>query len=403
MDFSISTELQSTLETVRAFVQDELVPLEHEFLHRPFVQLLPALHKKRKHVRELGLFAPHIERSHGGAGFNLLEFALISEQLGQSPLGHFVFNCQAPDAGNMELLLAHASEAQKAEFLAPLLAGELRSCFSMTEPDYPGSNPVWMGTTATRDGDDYVINGRKWFTSSAEGASFAIVMATTNPEAASSHARASMFLVPTDTPGFRIVRNIAVMGEAGSDYASHAEISYEDCRIPAENRIGAEGAGFFLAQERLGPGRIHHCMRWLGICRRAFDLMCQRAATRQITPETTLGDQQIVQSWIAESHAEILAARLMVLHTAWIIETQGTNGARTEISAIKFHVADVLQRVLDRAIQVHGALGITDDTPLAYWYRHERAARIYDGPDEVHKGVVSRRLLKSLQTQGERP
>jgi alkylation response protein AidB-like acyl-CoA dehydrogenase len=251
-----------------------------------------------------------------------------------------------------------------------------------------------MSTRADKDGDDYVINGRKWFTSAADGAEFAIVMAVTNADAA-PHGRASQIIVPLSTKGFRIVRNIPVMGEAGTDYPTHCEVVYENVRVPQSNRLGPEGAGFAIAQERLGPGRIHHCMRWIGICERAMDMMCARAAKRELAPGKPLGTKQTVQEWIAESRAEILSARLMTLFTAHKIDAQGVYEAREEISLIKFHVAGVLQRVLDRAIQVHGALGLTDDTPLAFWYRHERAARIYDGPDEVHKGVVAKRILRA--------
>jgi len=267
----------------------------------------------------------------------------------------------------------------------------------MTEPGYPGSNPTWMGTPAGKEGEDYVINGEKWFITGADGAAFTIVMAITDPEAESRYLRASMIIVPTDTPGFKRVRNTAVMGEAGSDYASHGEILFDNCRVPQSNLLGAEGAGFVIAQERLGPGRIHHCMRWIGICERAFGLMCEWAATRRSAPGRTLGSRQIVQAWIAESRAEINAARLMVLETAWKIDQEGSYAAREEISLIKFYVAGVLQRVLDRAIQVHGGMGMTDNLPLAYWYRHERAARIYDGPDEVHKMVVARRILRQYE------
>jgi alkylation response protein AidB-like acyl-CoA dehydrogenase len=314
--------------------------------------------------------------------------------LGRSPLGHYSLHCQAPDVGNMELLLHHGSDAQKKRFFEPLARGKIRSCFSMTEPDNAGSNPVHLTTRADKDGGDYVIRGHKWFTSSADGAAFAIVMAVTNPDAESPYARASQILVPTGTPGFRIVRNISVMGDEGSDWASHAEVVYEGVRVPQDNRIGPEGAGFMLAQERLGPGRIHHCMRWIGICERALDLMCKRAATRMLSPGKPLGTRQTVQTWIAESRAEIHASRLMVLSAAQAIDEKGAHGARDEIGIIKFYVAGVLERVLDRAIQVHGALGLTDDTPLAGWYRHERAARIYDGPDEVHKMALARRILR---------
>jgi alkylation response protein AidB-like acyl-CoA dehydrogenase len=274
------------------------------------------------------------------------------------------------------------------------MRGEIRSCFSMTEPEQPGSNPVHLTTRAVTDGDDYVIDGHKWFTSSADGAAFAIVMAVTDPDATSPYARASQIIVPTDAPGFRLVRNIPIMGDVGSDYFSHAEVVYEGCRVPRANLIGREGQGFALAQERLGPGRIHHCMRWIGFSERALDLLCRRAATRELAPGRPLGSKQAVQHWIAESKAEIHASRLMVLDAAEKMEREGAYAARVDISLIKFFVAGVLQRVVDRAIQVHGALGVTDDTILSFIMRHERGARIYDGPDEVHKSVVARQVLK---------
>jgi alkylation response protein AidB-like acyl-CoA dehydrogenase len=250
-----------------------------------------------------------------------------------------------------------------------------------------------MNTTAVVEGDSYVINGRKWFTSSADGARFAIAMVVTDPKA-DPHARASQIIVPSDTPGFKIVRNISVMGHSGEDWPSHSEISYENVRVPKKNLLGRQGAGFEIAQARLGPGRIHHCMRWMGICERSFDLLCERAARRDLAPGDKLGTRQTIQNWIAESRAEINAARLMVLKAAWTIDREGTKAARDEISLIKFFAADVLMKVIDRALQAHGALGMTDDTILAYYYRHERAARIYDGPDEVHKSAVSRRILR---------
>jgi alkylation response protein AidB-like acyl-CoA dehydrogenase len=254
-----------------------------------------------------------------------------------------------------------------------------------------------MDTTAVIDGDDYVINGQKWYTTAADGATFAIVMAKTNPEADAYH-QASMILVPCDTPGFNLVRNIPVMGHTGDDYFSHAEILYQNCRVPRENLLGKEGHGFVIAQERLGPGRIHHCMRWIGICNRAFDLMCARARDRVISPHGhTLATRQIIQSWIAECAAEIQGARLMVLHAAWKIENEGAKAARKEISLIKFQVANVMQKVIDTALQVHGGLGMTDDTILAFFFRHERAARIYDGADEVHKVSVAKQILKTYQ------
>ncbi len=392
MDFGISPKMQDILARVREFVEKELYPLEPEARDRGFKAMVPQLREKRAKVKQLGLWCPQISREHGGLGLTLLEHGMVSEVLGRSTLGHYSFNCQAPDAGNMEILVQFGTDEQKKKWLRPLVEGEIRSCFSMTEPERPGSNPVWMDTTAVKEGNEWVINGRKWFTSSYDGAAFAIVMAVTNPEAP-PHKRASQIIVPTNTPGFKFVRNVPLFGHEGDDYDSHAEVVYENCRVPVENVLGEPGAGFAIAQERLGPGRIHHCMRWMGICERSFDLMCQRAATRELAPGKPLGTQQIIQQWIAESRAEINAARLMVLEAAWKIDNQGMAEAREEISCIKFFCADVLLKVIDRAIQVHGAMGITSDTPLATYWRNERGARIYDGADEVHKMVVAKRVL----------
>ncbi len=394
MDFTEAPRVAEIVPKLRAFFASDILPLEREMLARKsFKALLPELGAARDKVRSLGLWAPHLPVAWGGMGLSLTEHARVSEELGRSPIGHYLFNCQAPDVGNMEILMQFGDDAQRERWLRPLAAGEIRSCFSMTEPDLPGSNPTWLGTRAVLDGDTWVIDGHKWFTSSAEGASFAIVMAVTDPDAP-PHMRASQIIVPTDTPGFRLVRNIPVMGEPGDDYGSHAEVEYVGCRVPQANLLGPRGGGFFVAQERLGPGRIHHAMRWIGIAERAFDLMCERAAKREIAPGKRLGEKQIVQAWIAECRAKIDAARLYVLHTAWRIEKEGAHEARDGISAIKFFVADVLSFVLERAIQVHGALGLTDDTVLAYFYRHERGAHIYDGADEVHKVSLAKRVLK---------
>jgi alkylation response protein AidB-like acyl-CoA dehydrogenase len=392
-------DIPALVATVRSFVREELYPLEPLFLAGPLREVMPVLDERRRQVKRLGLWAPHIPREAGGAGLSLPAFARISEELGRTPIGHYVFGCQAPDVGNMELLLRHGTPTQRERFLAPLIRGDIRSCFAMTEPGRAGSNPVWLETTARRDGSDYVIRGRKWFASSADGAAFAIVMAVTDPEA-KPHRRASQILVPTDTPGWGLVRNIPVMGHAGEGYWSHGEIELTDCRVPVENRIGEEGSGFMLAQERLGPGRIHHAMRWIGVAERALDLHCARAAARELRPGVPLGSRQSVQHDIADSRAEIDAARLLVLDTAERLEAEGRE-ARVRISLIKFYVAGVLDRVLDRALQAHGALGLTDDTVLASMWRHERAARIYDGPDEVHKSVVARQVLKGYGVEVE--
>ncbi len=393
MDFTLSEQVTSLRAIARAFVRKEVLPLEPAFLTQGFAAVLPRLRAVREKARETGLFAAHLPAEWGGLGLGLCEFAHLSEELGRSPLGHYAFNVQAPDIGNMELLLAHGTDAQKERFLRPLARGDARSCFTMTEPEFAGSNPVWMGTTARRDGADWEIRGHKWFASGADGAAFAICMALTSPDA-EPHRRASMFLVPTDTPGFERVGNLSVMGRRGSDWASHGEVMYHGARVPLANLLGGEGEGFALAQRRLGPGRIHHCMRWIGVCERAFDLLCEHAANRELAPGDRLGSRQLVQQWIAESRAEIDGARLMVLHAAWRIEREGAHAAREDISLIKLTGARTVQRVLDRAIQALGGLGMTDDTPLAHWWAHERAGRIFDGADEVHVSSVARRILR---------
>ncbi len=397
MDFSTSDRIQTIVEMINEFVEAELIPLEPEFLVKDFKELLPILREKQEMVKKMELWAPNFPVECGGMGLSLLEHGLVSEALGRSPLGHYVFWCQAPDAGNVEILHEHGTEEQKQRFLNPLVRGEIRSCFAMTEVDMPGSNPVMLETSAIKDGNDYVINGHKWYTTAADGADFAITMAVTNPEA-STYRQASMIIVPTGTPGFNLVRNIPVMGHEGSDYFSHGEILFESCRVPQENLLGAEGQGFVMAQDRLGPGRIHHCMRWLGICQRAFDLMCKRANERVISPDgKTLGQQQTIQNWIAESAAELQSARLLTLNSAWQIDKNGAAAARDSISTIKFVVANTMNKIVDRALQVHGGLGMTDDTILAFFYRHERAARIYDGADEVHKSSLAKRILKNYR------
>ena len=381
------------------FVQTEIIPLERDFLDGGFEAVEPGLAAARKKAQAQGLWTPSLPIMHGGMGLSLRHFAPISAALGRSPLGHYALNCQAPDIGNMELLAEFGNREQQSRYLQPLARGEIRSCFTMTEPDYAGSNPLYMGATAELQGNEFVINGRKWFATGADGAAFAIAMVITEPEAENLHERASLFIVPTDTPGYEHVRRIPVMGERGSGAFSHSEIRYTDCRVPAGNLIGERGAGFRLAQHRLGPGRIHHCMRWIGICERAFSLMCERAATRELSPGKTLASRQTIQNWIAESRTGIDAARLLVLDTARLIDSEGAPAARRQISQIKFHVAALLQTVLDQAIQVHGAAGITEETVLSQWFRHERGARIYDGPDEVHKALVARLVLRAYGAQ----
>ncbi len=401
MDFSISEDMQRVLKTIETFMEKEVYPLEPYLLREDFKVLEPQLEEKRRKVKQMGLWAPAQPKEYGGLGLGLVDFGLISEAIGGSPLGHYVFGCQAPDAGNIEILFEHGTSEQKERYLRPLVEGKIRSCFSMTEVEMPGSNPVLLETTAVKEGDDYVINGQKWYTTAADGAEFAIVMAVTNPEAP-PYKRASMIIVPTATPGFDLVRNINIMGHQGAGFFSHSEILYHSCRVPQGNLLGEEGAGFVIAQQRLGPGRIHHTMRWLGICRRVLRLSLERAATRPIAPGQVLADKEIVQAWLAESAAEIAAARALTLQTAWRIEHLGWKETRQEISMIKFVVANVMQRVIDRALQIYGGLGMTDDTPIAYFYRHERAARIYDGADEVHKVSLARQLLKPYRQEMRR-
>lgn len=389
-----SAKFSETFEKVHHFLEAEILPNELAWLRRPFSEIEPILRSLREKAKLTGGWNLYQSPENGGAGFTLPEIARLCELLGKTPFGHFAFNCQAPDAGNIELLTKYAAGEIRERFLKPLLAGDARSCFAMTEPDNPGSNPVQLSTTARREGDFYEINGRKWFASSADGAAFAIVMAVTNPEETNLYKRASMIVVPTQTVGFQQVRNMEVLGHAGSSWDSHAEILFEKVRVPVGFRLGGEGDGFRLAQERLGPGRIHHCMRWIGICERAFDLMCRRAAMRQFGDGSFLGEKQMVQDMIATSRAEIDAARLMVLACAEKMETDGHRAAAQEISTIKFFTAGILWQVIDRAIQVHGALGLTEDTLLSIYLREARAARIYDGADEVHKASLARQVLK---------
>ena len=380
-------------QAVEAFLREQIYPLEPLLLEGKYDQLHGRLDTAREAVKEQGWWLPQLSADHGGVGLGLVEFGRLSEILGRSPLAHYAFGCQAPDAGNIELLIEAGTEAHKQRFLQPLLDGRVRSCFAMTEPDTSGANPTELACRAEAAGDGYRISGRKWFATAADGADFAIVMAVTDPDAA-PHQRASMLLVPTAAKGYSLVRNVPVMGHGGSGYFSHGELEFDRVHVPAENLLGERGQGFRLAQARLGPGRIHHCMRWLGICQRAQDLACRRAVERAIGKGQVLADQALVQSMLADSAAEMAAARALVLDVAAEAEAQGFASARARVGMIKYFCAGVLQRVVDRAVQIHGALGVTDDTILAFFYREERAARIYDGPDEVHRLSVARQLLK---------
>jgi acyl-CoA dehydrogenase len=385
-------EMQELRERYRAFMEEHVYPNEQR-LHADDAELIRELQAKAK---EEGLWAPHVPPEAGGTGQGFLAYAHLNEVIGRSTYAQLVFGCQAPDAGNAEILFMFGTEEQKDRWLRPLVAGEIRSFFSMTEPEVPGSDPTTLRTTARREGDEWVIDGHKWFSSGADGAAFGIVMAVTDPEA-EPHRRASQIVVPAETPGVEVVRPIPVMGHAGSGWSTHCEVWYRGVRVPVENTLGEPGDGFRIAQKRLGPGRIHHVMRWLGQMQRAFELMCSYALEREAFG-SRLADKQTVQNWIADSAAEIQACRLLTLDAARKID-EGDE-ARVEVSVIKFYAARVLSEVIDRAIQVHGARGLTDETPLAEMYANARAARIYDGPDEVHRMVVSRRILKEFERGG---
>ncbi|MGH9030345.1 MAG: acyl-CoA dehydrogenase family protein, partial [Acidimicrobiales bacterium] len=362
-------------------------------------ELLRLIRPLQDEVKARGLWAAHLPPALGGGGFGQVRLGLMHEILGQTPYGSVVFGNNAPDSGNAELLAIGIEqtgrEDQREQWLQPLLDGRLRSGFSMTEPATAGSDPTLLSTRAQRDGDEYVLNGRKWFTTNGSVADFLIVMAVTNPDV-HPYQGSSMILVPAATQGVTILRDVPVMDRPDpkvGEFGNHAEIEYHDVRVPVTNLIGREGEGFRLAQARLGPGRIHHCMRWLGQASRAFDMLCERAVSRY-AHGSLLSEKQTVQNWVADSRAEMTAARLMTLHAAWKIDREGVGAAREDIAMIKFWGAAVLYNVIDRAIQVHGALGFSSDLPLESMYRAARAARIYDGPDEVHRQSVARHTLR---------
>jgi acyl-CoA dehydrogenase len=393
MDFTPSPRVQSLKQRIVEFLDTHVYPHEMELLTEdhlvktgvPYPPRLAALRKRAKAEGLWNLFLP----GEHGAGLTNWEYGILCEEMGRSLVTPLVFNCAAPDTGNMEILEEFGTPEQRKQWLKPLLDGDIRSCFSMTEPEVAGSDPTLIRTRAVKDGDHWVIDGHKWFTSGAVGASIAIVMAVSDPEAA-PHLRATMILVPTDTKGFHLVRPVSVMGHSSG--GGHCEIRYEDCRVPITSTLGPEGGGFMIAQARLGPGRIHHCMRAIGAAERAIELMCKRANTRVAFGEP-LAKKQFVQEMIATSRIEVDQARLMTLYAAWKMDAVGKREARQEISMIKVIAANVVMQVLDRAIQVHGALGVSDDTPLAGMWRALRMLRLADGPDEVHKMVIARREL----------
>ena len=396
MDFSPSPEVESLRERIRAFLDEHVYPVELEAMRALDEEVAPGVPypeivvEIRERAKEDGLWNLFLPDEQFGAGLSNWQYGLLCEEMGRSPMiAPMAFNCSAPDTGNMEILAEHGTNDQREEWLQPLLEGEIRSCFSMTEPERAGSDPTNLGTTAELEDGQWVIDGHKWFTSGAVGASVAIVMCVTEPEAP-PYARASMILVPVDNPGFNLVRPVPVMGHDGGP--GHCEIRYEGCRVPEASLLGERGAGFVIAQDRLGPGRIHHCMRAIGSAERAMEMMCRRANERQAFGEP-LADKQFIQEFVASSRMEIDQARLLTLYAAWKMDTEGKRAARQEISQIKVVAANVVMNVLDRAIQTHGALGMSDDTPLAAMWRFSRMLRIADGPDEVHKMVIARREL----------
>jgi acyl-CoA dehydrogenase len=399
-DFSTDADYEEQLAWMREFVREEVFPLET--LDLDHEEILAVMKPLQEQVKARGLWAAHLPPELGGMGFGQVKLGLMHEVLGQSMYGPVVFGNNAPDSGNAELLAAGMEmtgrEDIRERWLAPLLSGSIRSGFSMTEPNTAGSDPRLLKTRATRDGEEWVINGRKWYTTNGSVADILIVMAVTNPEV-HPYQGSSMFVVPVDTAGVTILRDVGAMDHPDVVYGrfgNHAEILYEDVRVPADHLIGPEGSGFLLAQTRLGPGRIHHCMRWLGQSQRAFDMMCERALSRY-THGSLLAEKQTVQNWIADSKAEMHAARLMTLHAAWKMDQVGASASRDEIAMIKYYGAEVLHNVIDRAIQTYGSLGYSSDMPLESMYRAARAARIYDGPDEVHRQTVARHALKNYE------
>jgi acyl-CoA dehydrogenase len=390
---AVTPELRSLRERYAAFMDEHVYPNEAALAadDEGSDALIGSL---RARAREAGLWAPHIGPEAGGTGSGFLAYAYLNEQIGRSYWGQLVFGCQAPDAGNSEILATFATPAQRRDWLAPLVAGDVRSFFGMTEPDVSGADPTGLQSRARSDGDSWVIDGHKWFATGADGSAFGIVMAVTDPDA-EPHRRMSLIIVPTGTPGVEVVRRIEVFGHAGRGWNTHCEVRFTDVRVPAGNILGERGDGFRIAQRRLGPGRIHHAMRWLGQMQRAFDLMCSYSLERSAFGGP-LADKQTIQTWIADSAAEITACRLMTLDAARRID-QGEL-ARVEVSAVKFFAAKVLHDVIDRAVQTHGALGVSGDSPLAAMYLGARFARIYDGPDEVHRMVVARRILESYRS-----
>ncbi|MDQ1396535.1 MAG: acyl-CoA dehydrogenase [Acidimicrobiaceae bacterium] len=396
-DFSTDLEFQEKLDWVGQFVRDEVEPLDLVYPHLhytpPTDEIRHVIDPLKSRVRAQGLWAAHLGPDLGGKGFGQVKLALLNEILGRSDWAPIIFGTQAPDTGNAEILAHYGTESQKARFLQPLLDGEIFSCYSMTEPQ-GGADPGEFTCRGYRDGDEWIIDGWKFFSSNASTASFLIVMVVTDPEA-SPHNGMSMFLVPSDTPGVEIVRDIKLGGDP-ANAPGHALIHYDQVRLPGDSLLGEEGQGFAVAQTRLGGGRVHHSMRTVGLCQRALDMMCERALSRT-TKGSLLAEKQMVQQYIADSWAQIQQLRLLVLHTAWIIDQKTTAGSRKEIAAIKTVAADVLHDVVMRAIQVHGALGISEELPLWRWLQQVFVVRFSDGPSEVHRITLARQVLKGYE------
>jgi acyl-CoA dehydrogenase len=391
VDFSIPPELDDLRKRVAAFVRDEVLPDEGSVTDETFDEVLAKL---RVRAREAGLWTPHLPPEWGGLGVGPLGMALVSQECGVSGLASLAINAMAPDEGNMHLLLHAGTEEQKERYLRPLAAADVRSCFAMTERT-AGSDPTMLRTRAQREGDAWLIDGEKWFISGANGAAFAIVVAVTDPDAENRNLRHSLFLVDADNPGWKVIREIPVMGTDGP--GGHCEVLLEGCRVPADAMLGDRGFGLALAQARLGPARVAHAMRWIGVAQRAVDLAATRALEREAFGKR-LAEHQAVQWMLADSAIQLYAARLMVLHAAYKIEND--LDFRQEVAFVKVFVAEALGDIVDRAIQVHGALGYSADLPLERFYRDARAARIYDGPSEVHRMVIARNLLKAAAADG---
>jgi acyl-CoA dehydrogenase len=403
MDFAYSDKVNELRKRVNDFMDRYIYPNERTYRDQIAASGNP--HHQAEIVDELkaiakaeGLWNLFLPDEEYGAGLSNLEYAPLAEIMGRVGWSSEVFNCAAPDTGNMEILAQFGTEEQKKQWLMPLLEGEIRSTFAMTEPDVASSDATNIQLTIQRDGDEYVLNGRKWWASGAarERCKIFIVMGKTDPANPDRHRQQSMVLVPKNTPGVTVVRNLPVMGYV--DNESHCEVTFENVRVPVTNLLGEEGGGFAIAQARLGPGRIHHCMRAIGVSQRALELMCQRATTR-VAFGKPLAEQGMIQEWIAQSQLEIEQARLLTLKTAWMIDNLGKKAAQDEIAMIKIVAPEVNTRVVDRAIQVFGAAGLSDDFPLASMYAHARTLHIVDGPDEVHKRSLARSAIRQLSSK----